>query len=234
MDPKTILITAAVASLGELRTSLQGLDLTGIPAPLAAQVKEMKDALDASLAKLAPTDAVPAALDASYALNSLAHTLRRVTEFAESTMSQLRAMAQKLEPQSLALNELKGRVDRGDLLEVAEVERRVQVGIARLDGRRAELVKLGLPTPPMHVLLGSDEVFALTSKEAQRRLGEVSGRCLPEKEEARVALFYGTGEVFDVLRDVLPKASPTDPKKPEPLLGKTPPDQPAESKMTWA
>lgn len=159
-------------------TALQGI-MDKLPEALKPDFKRLKDDIDEQLRKLAPTDQVPAALDASYALQSLSSTLERVNEYATGLIKKVRDMTETLATQTSALQGFNDRVTSGELVTKATATE--LCGTARKEAldsmkptilamRKQQVELAGLPMPTDE-LLGSDEpVFAARFGEAKANL----------------------------------------------------------------
>lgn len=93
-----------------------------LPEGVRAEWQAMKDKLDAMLSKLKPTDQVPAALDASYALNSFAGTVASMLDYADSLRERLKLLAADLVDKTTALNGFEQKIKDGQLLTKAMVD----------------------------------------------------------------------------------------------------------------
>jgi hypothetical protein len=141
-------------------TALQGI-MDKLPDALKPDFQKLKSDLNAQLEKLAPLDQVPAALDASYALQSLSGALERIQEYATELTKRLSAMTQSLADKATALQGFEDKLKAGALItkEAAtelcgaartEALNSVKPTIASMRKQQIELA--GLPVPAEELL----------------------------------------------------------------------------------
>jgi hypothetical protein len=189
-----IALLAQLQALGTLPDQMLGaLSVNGVenlPEVLRAPYQTLKDQVNAILAKLPATDAVPAALEASYALNALQSMTQHVAEvhamlksrFAEhfTGLASVTALNAKVE-------EFEGRLTRGELLTPAQAQELAQNSVREFEvqfnartqrraTRQAALSTAGLPAAPDAVLDDpNDDGFNTALEGAKGRLSALSG-----------------------------------------------------------
>jgi len=90
--------------------------IDSLPEGVRAEWQSLKDGLNATLAKLAPTDQVPAALEAGYALNRFSSAFADFVSYTDMLRDRLVAMGASLTKQTVALNGFETQLASGDLM----------------------------------------------------------------------------------------------------------------------
>lgn len=215
------------------QSALMGL-LEQVPDNSKPQFEALKKKVDGVLAGLAsaPTTPVPAAQEASYALNHLAHSLAYMKEMYESAVGMVDRIIKENTPKLAQLNELTTRVEKKELLTTEEVEQRVQAAkeetlqaerkrTAMLNDRRSILAGDNLPLPTDEaVLAGEEKEFAEVRKTAQGRVKALTdaGYASQLNSAELAELAYGPAAVFDKVVKIAAKAAGA-PAAGEPFAG---------------
>lgn len=232
---------STVAFIREILTDTQSAYLgimDKLPEAFQAQVKALKEKIDTALTSLAskPTEQVPAALDASAALNHMAYTLNYMNEMFSGTMEALNKMLADYTPKVTALQSLQGRIEKKELLEATEVETRVNqakdeaVKSERerqklLNTRRTVLAKADVPLPLEDTPLdGDDKAFEATKTKASDRAKKLTalGLMSAMNSEDISRLVWGDDTIFNTAVAVAER-TPGKPQA-EPLAGGRPAD----------
>jgi len=211
-------------------TALQGI-LDKLPEAMRPDFLKLKNDLNEQLSKLAPTDQVPAALDASYALSSFANAMERMQEYATAMTNRLAGMTTKLSETNGSLDALNKKVTDGLLItKEAATELCSKAKTDALDSikptivaMRKQVVELaGLPMPADDVLALADAEFTPRFDAAKANIGALSKRGLKVGGKGAAIVkdmaWLGTTEFNGKLtsyEDVLGKERPTA----DPLLG---------------
>ena len=209
MDPKK-LFEETRALLSGMQLSLNIGTLEDVPEPFKSSIVNLKKELDAALLKMAPTDQVPAALDASYSLNYLMSASKRMAEMVEESIKSLNTLREQLSTKTAALNALDSRVTSGDLVEKTAVEKAVADHRKLVAARRSELATNGLPVPMTDdVLVGDDAAWQTRLSTAKQRKDKLSGLALNAAPDRVATLLFGDATAFDIVASSLPpKADP--------------------------
>lgn len=211
--------------------ALQGI-MDKLPEAMRPDFKKLYDDLNGQLKKLAPTDQVPAALDASYALQSFCNAMERMQEYAMQATQRLATMAQDITAKTTALQGWEKKVTDGLLLtkeaatELCGLARKetsdaFKPQLLAMRKQQVELAKLPMPTDE---LLGLDdkeftplfEAAKLNVKALADKGCTLAGRgagIVKELAWAKTEEFNGRLKNFE---DVLGTGTE---RRPEPLLG---------------
>lgn len=209
MDPKE-LFNLTRALLSGMQVSLNIGTLEDVPEPFRSSIVNLKKELDTALLKMAPTDQVPAAIDASYSLNYLMSASKRMAEMVEESIKSLNSLREQLSAKTTALNELDGKVKSGELVEKAAVDKALGDYRKMVADRRAELATNGLPVPMTDdVLLGDDAAWKARLATAKTRKTRLEGLSLNAAPDRVASLIFGGEVAFDIVATSLPpKANP--------------------------
>lgn len=211
MNPKQLL-TAILAYFQTAKSALN-IDLAGVPDEMKALITRLKTDMDAALAALPPIDQVPAALEASQALNWISDTVRRMQEFSASMMEGVTKLRNDLVLKATALNALETRVTNGELVESTEVQRQMAEYRKLSALRRQEMQTCGLPVPVMDdILQGTDDEWKQKITEAKGRREKLATRDHQANDAQMHRLLFGDQTAFEVVIQSLPA-------KRDPLLG---------------
>lgn len=203
---------AARAAFGDMNATLESW-LDKVPAESKPFIANLKATVDAALAKLAaqPTDQVPAAQEANYALRNLAEAFSYMGEIADRAMAQVDGILKQFSPKIERLNELDVKLEKKELLTKEESETAansaVDAALAKerqriklFGDRRSVLCEANLPVPPSDSALDGDETaFAVAKKTvAERHKVLVEGGMIEQLNQSDVAeLCYGPQKDFD-------------------------------------
>jgi hypothetical protein len=218
--------------LTETQSVYQGM-IDQVPEAFRAQVRTLKDKVDAALTTLAskPTDQVPAALDAASTLNHIGYMISSMQEMISGTMEALNKMVADYTPKATALQSLQGRIEKKELLEATEVEKRVTEANENgkkaererqkvLSGRRSLLAKADVPLPiEDDAIDGDDKVFAAVQVKVTERSKKLKDLGLLSQLNAEDAskLIYGPDEQFNFSIALAEKAGKR--QEADPFLG---------------
>lgn len=180
--------------------ALNGL-LDKVPENLKAEYIAMRDRMNTLLAGLKPLDQVPAAQDASFALNSFARTLNDIFEYADIFRTRLEGIAKDLQGKQTSLNGFEEQVKNGDLVSKDKVElaktsavdeavKPFKAEIAAL--RKNSIALCGLPDAPDSVLAADAAAFDTALTQAKKNLGVLTGKGLALKSGTAA----GKGDAF--------------------------------------
>jgi hypothetical protein len=214
---------AATADLFKgTQTVLMGV-MDDLPEAFKPQFAALKAKVDAALASLAaaPTTQVPAAQEASYALNHMAHALTYMKELHDQALATVDRVIKEATPRLAQLNELTERVTRKELLEKAEVE--AQVSEARtaavaqerersklMNDRRSVLAGDNLPVPADEAVLAVEpkdfEALRATAGSRVKALRE-AGHDTQLNSGELADLVYGPEKDFDRLMKLVKRVS---------------------------
>jgi hypothetical protein len=201
-------LVAAVQAWGvEHQTAMNGL-IDKMPDGLKTEWLALKSGLNDILAKLKPIDAVPAAMDASYALNSFARTINDLMEYADNFRTRMGNFTTELNQKTTALNGLEKKITDGDLLPKDKYTPLIDT--AREDGskktmelvtatRKTLIALAGLPdADPATLALGVPEFdAAVNTAKANLETLKKKGLVLGGKGDAWVKdLAWKTGTAF--------------------------------------
>lgn len=194
------------------QTMLNGM-LDKVPAELKDSIVALKQRVDAKLAALSdqPTDQVPAASEAAYAMQHLCSALEYYKELYDGAISQLNEMMTKWGGTSQQLNSLNLAKEKGELLDKAQVEEKVKTAvndaltkerarITKLNDRRQLLSKENLPIPAQdETIAGEDAAFNELRTTAQKRVEDLKAKGLFEGVPANelAELCYGSQAQYD-------------------------------------
>ena len=148
-------------------------DIKDLPEPFKTQISQFKAKIDQQLVALAssPTTQVPAANEASYAIQCAINSFTWMSEMYEEAVSCMQGMMKSLEPSVTSLNSLNTRIEKGELLELPKVQERIDTAVndalakertrvQLLGTRRNILATSNLPVPADDkVLEGEDPAF---------------------------------------------------------------------------
>lgn len=141
-------------------TALQGI-IDKLPESMRPDFLKLKKDLDETLSKLPPTDQVPAALDASYALQSFGYAMERMQQFALDATNKLQSMVGKFAETNGSLEAINKKVADGllitkeaatELCGTARKEALDSVKPTILSMRKQQVELAGLPLPADDVL----------------------------------------------------------------------------------
>jgi hypothetical protein len=207
-----------VTSLGEYFRGLQlALHKTAdkLPPNLKADFDTIKTQVDQALTQMAsrPTDQIPAAERASYALECMARSMINMQEISDNANSMIDRILKEYGPKDAELMSLKGQIEKKELVTKAEMDAAVEKAtkaeqdrFAMFATRRGDLMKAELPAPATDELLNGDD------KEWGKRLEEAKNRKVALKDfggfeqmtaERRVKLLLGEKDRFDEFREAL-------------------------------
>lgn len=210
-----------------------------IPDAFRAQYTSLKDGVNNVLKQLSsvPTDQVPAAMEASYALNHMAYCLSSIKEMYENAVTGLNKMISELTPKAQLAQQLSGQIERDELLGGEKLTNRIKEAADKarteerdrmiiLGKRRQLLASANLPVPADDTVLeGEDKVFTdrqSTATNRLKKLGEVGIDTQALNAAHLATLVYGPEDGFNTQLAIHQatrgkRTSPADP--PEPLAG---------------
>lgn len=207
-DPKG-LIPALRGMFTEMQGSFAEM-LSKVPDAFKPQIAALKTKADQMLAGLAsqPTDQVPAAQEASYAIRCLVGNLAYMNEQFMGAMKLIDDMSNRYSPVATELQGLKDLQEKGDLLPKTKVEELVtskveealsaERGKVKLLGeRRLELQGLNLPLPADELIAGDEKAYGEVKKTATERGKKLAGLGLELQGAELAELVYGPEVVFN-------------------------------------
>src|SRR5438445_3379599 len=112
-------------------TTLNGI-MDKLPGAIRPEFEALKTGINAQLATLPPTDQVPAALDANYALDRLSAAIQYVGDMATGLVEKVKNLADKNLGLQTSLNGFEEKVTKGELIAKDKVAE--SVGLAREEG----------------------------------------------------------------------------------------------------
>lgn len=183
-----------------------------VPEEFRPQFASIRQKVDDVLAGLAqsPTTQVPAAQEASYALNHLAYALASMKELYDGAMETLNGMIKNYTPKLQELTALNGRIEKGELLGDEAAQKRIDEAVGKtrteernraelLAKRRALLAKANLPVPATDAVLDGDEKafegVRSTAENRSKTLNE-EGFCTQLNAEQLADLAYGGEKIY--------------------------------------
>lgn len=179
------LVETVRASVKSQEAALSELKPEALPEPIRKSIEEIRASLNAQLKALEPLDQVPAAHEAAFAINCLVEAMTRMQEYAGQVFSRLQEMSKNLGSLTQSYNDLKARVDGGELVEKAKVDERCELARQQgVESARAEILELrrrviaGLPEAPESVLSLPAAEFAARVQEAQQNIKAASEKGL--------------------------------------------------------
>jgi hypothetical protein len=202
--------------------------------PSFASIRKKVDDVLAGLAAQ-PTTQVPAAQEASYALQHLAYALSSMKELYDGAMETLNGLIKDYAPKVQELSALNGRIEKGELLGDERLGKRIEEAVTKardeertradlLGKRRSVLAKANLPVPPSDAALEGDEkTFDGVKNTAENRIKTLNeeGFCTQLNTEQLADLAYGAEKTYTTMlnmaRSVKANRGPT--ATPEPLAG---------------
>ncbi len=212
-----------------------------VPEAFRSQFDSLKQGVNATLRQLSsvPTDQVPAAMQASYALDHMAFCITSLREMYEGAVTRLKGMIDDLSPKAQLAQQLNGRIEKGELLADEPLQKRINAEVDQaLQEERARLTLLGqrrqllasanLPVPADDkVLEGDEKAFEgckTTATNRLKKLGEAGIDCQQLNGAHLASLAYGPEDGFSTLlgmhqaaRGGKPGKTPAEPA--EPLAG---------------
>lgn len=202
--------------------------LDKLPENVRAEFAALKKSINDALEALPPTDQVPAAQEAAWALNAFTDFFQRSQEYAAGLSERLNKMVADLAVKATALNELQtqlnglnAKVESGELLTKDKAkqagdlrfEEGVQSVLPQVAGMRKEQIQLaGLPEPEASVLNGDAPTFKARFDQAVDNLKNLTkkGLKLGGKGDAWVKeLAWQTKEGFTGRMTQLAELAPT-------------------------
>jgi hypothetical protein len=228
-------------------TALQGI-IDKLPESMRPDFLRLKKDMDDQLSKLAPTDQVPAAMDASYALQGFCHAMERMSQYVSDLTGRLAQIAKDHSDTASAYQGMQKQLKDGDLLTKAAATE--LCGTARqqaldsmkptLLGMRKQQIELAkLPLPAEELLSLPEAEFAPQFEAAKANVAtclarglKLDGRgagLIKELAWLKPEAFQGKLTAFE---DVLGKAPEADPLLGAPVgAAKTAATE--KSRMVW-
>lgn len=217
-DPKRIGVEVR-GIFTEMQSGLSDL-INTLPEALRPQFKKLKDKTDAVLVGLAsqPTDQIPQAQEANYAMRSLAWAMQSAWEQYQSAMEVLQGMGKMvggLQAEMQSLQGLKQEKETGVLIPKTQAEQMVKDAVAavtqkaaRISARRTELQTLGLPLPDDAALDVEDAAFGTLKEAGKKRLTKLTELGLASELQSGelVPLVYGSEPEFQRAVKIAEKA----------------------------
>lgn len=189
-------------------TALNGL-LDKVPENLKSEYLGLRDQMNGLLTKLPPLDQVPAANEASWALNSFANTIGNLFQYIEDFRVRFDGMIGKMTSAQTALNGLNEQVTKGELLPKDKVQLAVDGAVtnavaplkAEIAAMRKSAVSLcGLPDAPDTVLGAASADFEGALAQAKTNLATcvAKGMALDAKGDNFIRkTVWGTAEALN-------------------------------------
>ncbi len=212
-DPASI-FGATNEVFSEAKQFLAGLT-DKVPEEFRPQFASIRQKVDDVLAGLAaqPTTQVPAAQEASYALQHLAYALSSMKELYDGAMETLNGLIKNYAPKVQELSALNGRIEKGELFGDDELQKRIDEAVTKtrseertraevLAKRRAVLAKANLPVPATDgVLEGDEKVFEGVRSAAENRIKMLNeeGFCTQLNAEQLADLAYGAEKTYTTM-----------------------------------
>ena len=179
---------AVVAVITPFATELAGVG-DGLPEGMKKVFTDAYASLNEFLAQLAPTEQVPAAQQAGWALESLAAALQRLTMVTGQVMGGVAKLRGEYAGMQTQFAGLDGKLKAGELIEKPTAQRLVDAAVtAARDEERAALLPevkatrqtavelAGLPVPAADVLALPAKDWATRFEQARANAGELGGR----------------------------------------------------------
>ena len=227
-------LTAAIMDWGaKHQTAMNGL-IDKMPEPLKTEFMALKNGLNDTLSKLKLIDAVPAATEASYALNSFASTINYMMEYADGLRTRLAGILEDSNKKALAVQGFETQIEKGELMhkdkftpliDTAREEGKNKAMELVASTRKSMIALAGLPEAGQDILaLGATEFdAAVTQAKSNIELLKKKGLVLGGKGDAWVKdlawqgaqAFQGQMTKIEELVTGAPAKSPVG----EPLLG---------------
>lgn len=226
--------------------ALQGI-MDKVPESLRPDFKKLKDDLDEALSKLKPTDQVPMALDANYALQSLCGALERFQEISTSFTSRIADLVRSINEKATSLQGYLDKEKSGELITKAAatelVNKAKEDAVAAFKPtivamRKSQVELAGLPMPGDDVLGLEEKDFTPRFDAAKANVTDLNKRGLKNggrgsslvKDLAWLPASEYAGKVSSY-EDILGKPSAADPLLGGPGSAETPPKAGAADKV---
>lgn len=205
-----------------------------IPEAFRPQVAALKEKIDAQLVRLAdePTPQIPAAQEASWALNSLGRALEQMQEMFSGAMDTVNRIISEFTPKAEQLNALELARQKGDLISKEDAEKTRAQAVAdaltqerahakMLSTRRSLLCAADLPAPTADEIMEGDEPkFTALKEQSTERLKLIREAGLHHQLNAAelAQLIYGTQGQYDLALKAA-RGAKTPAPAPDPMAG---------------
>lgn len=185
-----------------------------LPEEFRAQLAKLKETVDSQLTAMAdrPTDQVPAANDASWAIQHMAHALAYMQELSTAVTARMNELMSKYGGVSEQAAAYENRLQKGELLELPAVQEKIKTAVDEalakernrvtlLTQRRTLLAEKKLPLPAEDKTIeGDDAAFTTLHTTAANRLAKLTEELPGAIEQLNglqaAALLYGPEENF--------------------------------------
>lgn len=218
-------------------TALQGI-IDKLPEGLRADFVRLKKDMDDTLAKLPPTDQVPAALDVSYALQSFCNTFERMQNYMNELTTRMTTIAKEASDKAAAYQGQLDKITNGELITKAAATELCTAARAQerdamkptIVGMRKQQIELaGLPLPTDELLGLPEAEYTPRFDAAKANVAALSERGfkLKGKGDGLVKeLAWHTAEAFQGKLTAFGDVLGAPARSGEPLLGAPPGNTP--------